>query len=99
MTLGVYSDSSCLVESEFSFEDYQQSYASSLTSTASSGAFDTWNDNMDSYKVCQPCRAYNREQIYQSNWDQHRSLTEYYDGQGGYELNNYNCYDDAHYQK
>jgi len=98
MTLGVYSDSSCLVESEFSFEDYQQSYASSLTSTASSGAFDTWNDNMDSYKVCQPCRAYNREQIYQSNWDQHRSLTEYYDGQGGYELNNYNCYDDAHYQ-
>ena len=98
MTLGVYLDSSCLEEAEFSFADYQNYAASYLTATGSSGAFDTWNANMDSYKVCQPCRAYNRQQMYQTNWE-HRHLTEYYDGQGDYELNNYNCYDDAHYQK
>ena len=98
ISLGVYLDSDCLEESEYSFEDYQNAYASSLTATGSSDAFDTWNANMDSYKVCQPCRAYNRQEMYQSGWDNYRSLTERYDGQGGYEKNNYNCYDDAHYQ-
>ena len=98
ITLGVYLDSSCLQESEYTFEDYQNSYASSLTSTGTTDAFDTWNANMDSYKVCQPCRAYNRQQMYQENWDNYRHLTEKYDGQGGYEKNNFNCYDDAHYQ-
>ena len=99
MTIGVYTDSSCMKESGYSFTDYQAAYASYyLTATGSSGAFDTWNGLMDSYKTCQPCRAYNREYTYQKNWD-HRHLTEYYDGQGDYEKNNYNCYDDAHYQK
>ena len=59
---------------------------------------------MDAYKVCQPCRAYNREQMYKENWSQRsrrksRGLAEYYDGQGDDEKNNYNCYDDAHYKK
>ena len=98
ITLGVYLDSSCLKESEYTFEDYQTSYASSLTSTGTSDAFDTWNANMDYYKVCQPCRAYNRQQMYQDGWGSYRRLAEKYDGQGGYEKNNFNCYDDAHYQ-
>ena len=98
VTLGVYTDSSCLQESEYSFEDYQNAYASSLTATGSSDAFDTWNANMDYYKVCQPCRAYNRQEMYQSGYGSYRSLTEKNDGQGGNEKNNFNCYDDAHYQ-
>ena len=98
ITLGVYSDSDCLVESGYSFQDYQSAYASSLTATGSSDAFDTWNANMDSYKVCQPCRAYNRQAVYKSGWNNYRGLTETNDGQGGNEKNNYNCYDDADYQ-
>ena len=91
VTLGVYTDSSCLEEAEYSFDDYQNANDGSLTASGSYGAFDTFNANMDVYKTCQPCRAYNREKTYG------RQLTEYNDGQGDYESNNYNCFDDADY--
>ena len=105
MTLGVYTDSSCSEEADFSFSDYQSYAASSLTATASSYAFDTWNENMNSYKTRQPCRAYNREQTYgqdSSSRDRRgrtRNLGEEDDGDGDEEQNGYNCYDDAGYQK
>ena len=91
VTLGVYTDSSCLEESQYSFADYQNVYGGSLTASGSYGAFNAFNANMNVYKTCQPCRAYNREKTYG------RQLTEYNDGQGGYESNNYNCFDDADY--
>lgn len=105
-TLGVYKDSSCVEESKYTYEDYQQSsYASSaLTASASSGAFDTWNSGMDAYKICQPCRAYNREETENNgdwngrNRNRRRRLGEENDGQGDEEQNGYNCYDDAGYQ-
>ena len=96
MTLGVYTDSSCSEEAGFSFRDYQNYAASSLTATAASGAFDRWNDHMAAYKTCQPCRAYNRQQTYGRR---RRRLGEQNDGQGDEEQNGYNCYDDAGYQK
>ena len=105
MTLGVYTDSSCSEEADFSFSDYQSYAASSLTVTASSYAFNTWNKNMNCYKTCQPCRAYNREQTYgqdSSSRDRRgrtRNLGEEDDGDGDEEQNGYNCYDDAGYQK
>ncbi|KAL7531630.1 hypothetical protein ACHAWF_003857 [Thalassiosira exigua] len=101
MTLGVYTDSSCINEADLTYEDYQ-SYASSyLTSSASSGAFDTWNSGMDYYKICQPCRAYNREATEYAgsgDGDWQRQLGEQNDGQGDEEQNGFNCYDDAGYQ-
>lgn len=99
MTLGVYTDSSCSTEADYTYEDYQ-SYATSLTATASSGAFDTWNAGMDAYKICQPCRAYNREATECSgeHCDRRRRLGEEEDGQGDEEQNGFNCYDDAGYQ-
>ncbi len=102
MTLGVYTDSSCTKESSYTYEDYQSSASSSLTASASSGAFDSWNSGMDAYKVCQPCRAYNREETQDdgdNNRGRGRTLGEEDDGQGDEEQNGYNCYDDAGYQK
>ena len=52
---------------------------------------------MDAYKICQPCRAYNRQQVYRENWE--RRLGEEDDGRGDNEQNSYNCYDDAGYRK
>eukprot|EP00578_Thalassiosira_sp_NH16_P007863 CAMPEP_0181121968 /NCGR_PEP_ID=MMETSP1071-20121207/25042_1 /TAXON_ID=35127 /ORGANISM="Thalassiosira sp., Strain NH16" /LENGTH=498 /DNA_ID=CAMNT_0023206865 /DNA_START=101 /DNA_END=1598 /DNA_ORIENTATION=- len=107
MTLGVYKDSKCTEESHYTYEDYQSYASSSLTASASSGAFDTWNAGMDAYKVCQPCRAYNREETERGDdWSEDRDrrqrgrrrLTEYNDGQGDEEKNGFNCYDDAGYQ-
>jgi len=104
MTLGVYKDSGCKEESKYDYEDYQgTSYASgSLTASASNGAFDAWNSGMDAYKVCQPCRAYNREvtedEGRRRNRRKGRRLGEENDGQGDEEQHGYNCYDDAGYQ-
>lgn len=101
MTLGVYTDSTCSTEAGYTYEDYQSYAASSLTATASSGAFDTWNAGMDAYKVCQPCRAYNREETECSGDhcdDRRRRLGEEEDGQGDEEQNGFNCYDDADYR-
>jgi hypothetical protein len=95
MTLGIYTDSTCQTESSYSFAYYQK-YTSGTTS--SSGAFDRWNKLMTSYKVCQPCRAYNTVQTYNSDYT-NRNLVEYYDGKGDEEQWGYNCYDDAHYRK
>ena len=97
VTLGIYTDSFCTVESEYSFEDYQAVYANSLTASGSSYAFDTFNANMDVYKTCQPCRAYNLQQTYKYGWSNRRDLYENNDGQGSSERNKYNCYDDADY--
>jgi hypothetical protein len=52
---------------------------------------------MTSYKVCQPCRAYNTVKTY--NYDYSRDLVEYNDGKGDAEQWGFNCYDDAGYRK
>mmetsp|Transcript_45298 Transcript_45298/g.95031 ORF Transcript_45298/g.95031 Transcript_45298/m.95031 type:complete len:471 (-) Transcript_45298:235-1647(-) len=106
MTLGVYKDSGCTEESKYTYEDYQSYASSSLTASGASGAFDTWNSGMDAYKICQPCRAYNKEETEVDEnwkWDRRRrhgrrQLGEENDGQGDEEKNGYNCYDDAGYQ-
>ena len=95
MTLGVYKDSSCQKQASYSFSDYQSKVSGSVL--ASDDAFDKWNEMMSSYKICQPCRAYNKEYTYQYEW--RRNLAEENDGQGAEESNGYNCYDDAGYRK
>lgn len=95
MTLGVYTDSSCQSESGYSFSDYQKLVSGDSVASTYSGAFDRWNELMTTYKVCQPCRAYNRQKTYESS----RKLAEENDGQGEEEQWGYNCYDDADYRK
>ena len=97
MTLGVYTDSKCQKDSSYSFSDYRKKLSGGAM--ADNNAFDTWNQLMDQYKICQPCRAYNREYTYQYDWRRGRDLAEKSDGQGEAEPNGFNCYDDAGYRK
>lgn len=67
MTYGVYTDSSCTVESRIKWSDilstdyakYENQYNDGLPSL---DKLDRWNDLLSDYKVCQPCRAYNKVQ-------------------------------------
>ena len=97
-TLGVYLDSSCLEESAYSFEDYQTSDDEYLASSGSTDSFDTWNANMDVYKVCQPCRAYNLQPMYEADEDEDHQRRRNLQGEGESEKNYHNCHDDAGYQ-
>ena len=101
MNLGLYSDKYCTKETGKSFSDFQKYDGSYYTALGTSGAMSKWNNMMDSYKICQPCRAYNTEYTYDKSWSQpdHRKLSEANDGQGAEETNGFNCYDDAGYRK
>ncbi|KAL7577309.1 hypothetical protein ACA910_002048 [Epithemia clementina (nom. ined.)] len=58
-----------------------------------------WNELLNSFKICQPCRAYNRIPTYgddhDNNGDENNNNN---DGQGAEEPNGFNCYDDAGYR-
>jgi hypothetical protein len=67
VTYGVYTDSSCTVESKLSWSNilstnyakYENQYNNGLPSM---DTLDRFNELLSDYKVCQPCRAYNRIQ-------------------------------------
>ena len=100
----VYTDSKCSKESQYSYEDYQSAAASSLMATATSGAFEAWNAGMDSYNICQPCRAYNwKETEYASSGSSNdpgrKRTAEYNDGQGDEDQTGFICYNNVWYHK
>lgn len=63
LTYGVYIDADCTVESKLSYSDVLEKYYQGSNSLPSMNAIDRWNDLLSDYKVCQPCRAYNRVQV------------------------------------
>ena len=107
MTYGVYTDSSCTEESSLAWSDVISEYniydyGGSMPSMES---MERWNALLSDYKICQPCRAYNRIQDSSSNnyWEgQSDASWEDYeegdDGEGGKDKWGFNCYDDAGYQ-
>jgi len=95
MAYGVYTDSNCKYEVGFSYADYQYTVSGTSAAKNWTKVFDRWNTLLNSYKICQPCRAYNRVKTYESR----RNLAEDEDGQGEEEQWGYNCYDDAGYRK
>ena len=60
-----------------------------------------WNKKMSTFKVCQPCRAYNlfaEQNNNNGNSNDHRRFLDGDDNDGeGDETERYNCYDDAGY--
>lgn len=71
-------------------------------------ALDQWNEYMNIYKICQPCRAYSLNvdldgdshsgsRSQDENENRMRFLGEDNDGEGEEEKSGYNCYDDAGY--
>ena len=111
MTYGVYTDSSCLIESSLTWSDVL-SAASNNGSNDEDGmpsiaSLERWNTLLGDYKICQPCRAYNRVKTSDGssssndNSDRSEDSGDYEDGddgEGGKDRHGFNCYDDAGYQ-
>jgi len=117
MTYGIYLDEDCLEVSPYSnFADYVVSYYTYYYGNSDTGytqaaqwnsTFDMWNEYMNTYKVCQPCRAYslnindgdgNSGDGNSGDGDRRRFLDgDENDGEGEEEQWGYNCYDDAGY--
>jgi hypothetical protein len=106
MTIGVFSDDKCTEESTTTtFSDYVVMYyvynygsEDKGTSAALSWeyTFEMWNEYMNTYKICQPCRAYSLNKSEQSSENGEGRYLEN-DGEGDEEQWGYNCYDDAGY--
>ena len=105
MTLAIYKDSICSkVSSNMDFAAYTVKLYKSLGYNRQTGsdvaqtykeAIDTWNEKMNTFKVCQPCVAYNLHSGQGKNNGHGRALG---GNQGdGEERQMYNCYDDAGY--
>ena len=106
MTIGVFSDEKCTDESTTTtFSDYVVMYyvynygsEDKGTSAALSWeyTFEMWNEYMNTYKICQPCRAYSLNKSEQSSENGEGRYLEN-DGEGDEEQWGYTCYDDAGY--
>mmetsp|Transcript_37366 Transcript_37366/g.55682 ORF Transcript_37366/g.55682 Transcript_37366/m.55682 type:complete len:640 (-) Transcript_37366:155-2074(-) len=123
MTFGIYTDASCLTESEtITWEDYLSQTSSNNNNDGEDGgggdggddlsismnSIERWNSLLDDYKVCQPCRSYNR--VVTTDGDSHDSEEQHEgsgeeeeeedddDGNGRREQWGFNCYDNAGYR-
>jgi len=106
ITYGVYTDANCLTESSYTWADLRANAENNGDSwMTSDAAFARWNALLSDYKICQPCRAYNRiqdnqEGSHDSGGDSEDNSEDYEDGddgEGGKDRWGFNCYDAAGY--
>jgi hypothetical protein len=92
MTYGLYTDSMCKNEYELPDKDVE-TIAKSMNLLYGS-SLDKWNDALEIFKVCQPCKAYNLQKTYSStSYNDNGNYNKYYDPNKGY----FRCNDDAGY--
>jgi len=113
VTMGIYTDDLCSqVSTSITWFDYLTSYYGTYGSEEQAEEaiagwterITAWNDAMAPYKMCQPCRAYNRDPTSQGGSDYDGDNDRRWlggeddnDGEGDEEQYGYNCYDDAGY--
>jgi hypothetical protein len=110
VTFGIYVDNTCGQESpSFTFSDYvirhyYYYYYNKAKGEAQAAVwestFDLWNTYMNTYKTCQPCRAYSllRSELEDSNRQRRQErILGGNDGEGEDEQWGFNCYDAAGY--
>lgn len=109
MTYGIYSDEYCIQESgTTTFADYVVMYYYNYYGRTDEGEeaasgwesrFNTWNKYLNSFKVCQPCRAYDLAGYTSSNGNdkERKRFLEENDGAGENEQWGYDCNDAAGY--
>lgn len=110
ITYGVYTDANCVTESKYSWSDVMTASGNNNDNDGmpSMASLSRWNELLSDYKICQPCRAYNRVQMGQGGShdsgdgddDQNEDSGDYEDGddgEGGKERWGFNCYDAAGY--
>jgi hypothetical protein len=107
ITDALYYDEHCSQRAAMSWPEYIIAWFSYYYYNAEGGqtvakswmaSTERWNELMTDYKICQPCRAYNKvtTSAYNNNGDGgHRFLDQ--DGEGDEEQWGYNCNDDAGY--
>jgi hypothetical protein len=90
MTYGLYSDEVCKTEYDLPDKDID-----SITKSMGllyGSYLQKWNDGLEAFKVCQPCKAYNLKNNYASS-NYYGSYSDSSDPNAGY----FQCYDDADY--
>mmetsp|Transcript_6680 Transcript_6680/g.7523 ORF Transcript_6680/g.7523 Transcript_6680/m.7523 type:complete len:737 (+) Transcript_6680:76-2286(+) len=109
MTYGVYTDASCLTESDLTWSDILEASDNDNDNDndvlPSIAALDRWNALLGDYKICQPCRAYNRVTTDEggsgsgdgSEEDDSGDYEDGDDGEGGKDRSGFDCYDAAGY--
>lgn len=105
VTIGMFTDESCTqVSTTTTFLDYVVIYYKNAYGSEDAGmnaalswnyTFEKWNEYMDSYKICQPCRSYNLNKFRQEDEEGRYLENNKNDGEGEEEQWGYNCYDDA----
>lgn len=113
MTYGLYVDEQCSQESTMTFSMYVVQYYATYYDSEEQGyevaqywdgVFQRWNELMNAYKICQPCRAYSMvASVDDDDGDEDEDGGEEgdggdNDGGGAAENSGYNCYDDAGYR-
>ena len=95
MTYGLYTDQYC--KTEYEGLDVDVDKVAKNMGLLYGNSLNTWNDALEIYKVCQPCRAYNLQNNFDAGYDGGRRLDgdySYYDDVNeGY----FQCRDDAGY--
>jgi hypothetical protein len=112
ITDGLYLDDDCTQKASMSFMAYIVSFYTKYYYDKDMGEevalqwqqnVERWNDLMQDFKICQPCRSYSKTPNYNTN-EEHRKFrflgedNGEYNGEGDDEQWGYNCYDNAGYQ-
>lgn len=74
MTYGLYTDSTC--KNEYEGLDIDVDTVSASMGLLYGSYLQTWNDALEIFKVCQPCKAYNLQEQY-STWTYNSSVGDY----------------------
>ena len=101
VAMGIYKDDQCTQESDMSFADYLLKYYKIYYGNEDLGhdaiAFwdkflAEWNHNMNEYKICQPCMAYNLHQYDGDSQSSQNGAERFLENGGG---GTYDCVDGA----
>ena len=90
MTYGLYSDDIC--KNEYDLPDMNVDTITKNLGLLYGSSLQTWNNGLEAFKVCQPCKAYNLKNTYASS-TYYGSYSDTSDPNKGY----FQCYDDAGY--
>ena len=72
MTYGLYTDQYC--KTEYEGLDVDVDKVAKNMGLLYGNSLNTWNDALEIYKVCQPCRAYNLQNNFDAGYDGGRRL-------------------------
>lgn len=95
MTYGLYTDSAC--KTEYEGLDVNVDTVSASMGLLYGNYLEAWNDALEVYKVCQPCKAYSIKNDY-STWNYNSSVGDYTYSKQGNDDDSHSAEDDDQYR-